>query len=80
MSDERDYTPEETTRALLYFAALLELEKNDRRFRKNLITYDAWDIGQQLWWIDIIEKQAKAGLDTIGVHVVTKAIEIRLTE
>lgn len=72
------YEGEDAKRIELYGEALLQLMAEDKKYRANWNTFYKWDTGQRLWWIDIIEKQARAGLDTIGVAVVTRAVQIRL--
>jgi hypothetical protein len=72
-------TQEQIARARLYETALEELVRIDRAFVSNRNTFDRWQLDMKIWWINQIEKQAKAGLDTLGVKVVAKAIEIRLS-
>ncbi len=75
-----EHTTDETQRCVLYYKALLEMAKEDKRYQSNFRMYDRWSDHNRLWWIEQIEAQAAAGLETVGVHVVTRAMAIRLSQ
>lgn len=61
-----------------YHTALTAMAREDPRFRKNCDTFCNWPDTTRLWWIAKIEDQARRGLDTIGVLVVTRVIMDRM--
>ena len=72
------FTDEQKATCARYMTALRELHLEDKRFDSNYATFTRWNWGMQLWWIGQIEKQARDGKDTIGVHVVTRVIMNRM--
>lgn len=77
--DQLKYTEEEKTKLWMYASALDELSGESIRFNANFNLWQLWDNAQRLWWIAQIEKQAQAGRQTIGIEVVARAVEIRMT-
>ncbi len=75
---EDEMTPEDEARTTMYFNALADLVKHHPRFGSNFRRYIYWNTAERIWWINIIEAQARAGANTIGTEVVTKAVEVRL--
>lgn len=73
-----DMTPEDQQRANLYRKALGHLVRQDLKYMSNMRTFDRWDLATQIWWINMIEQQAKNGLNTVGTDVVAAAITVRL--
>lgn len=76
--DQTLYTEEEELRLNLYGSALEELATEDWRYNSNYNCWQRWGKPWRLWWITQIEAQARAGKQTIGVDVVTRAVDIRL--
>lgn len=72
------YEAEDAQRVAIYAEALSRLRAENAKYRPNWNVFYQWDTGQRLWWINLVERQARAGLDTIGAYVVTRAVQIRL--
>lgn len=78
--EETVLLPEEVEAKIkLYSSALEELAGEHRKYHSNYNLWQRWEKPMRLWWIEQIEGQAQAGKQTIGVEVVSRAVEIRLT-
>lgn len=78
--DPDDVVPDEVmARIWMYGEALKELSAEQRKFSPNYNLWFRWNTETRLWWIDQIEAQAQAGKQTLGVEVVARAVQIRLT-
>ena len=79
VEDQELFTDDEEMKLWMYASALDELVHEHWKYSSNYNMWQRWDKRMRLWWIDSIEHQARNGKQTIGVDVVTRAIEIRLT-
>ena len=79
VDDQELYTDDEETRLWAYTSALDELAEEHQRYHSNYNLWQRWDKRMRLWWIGVVEKQAQDEKQTIGVDVVMRAVEIRLT-
>jgi hypothetical protein len=77
--DQRLYTEEEELKLRVYASALDELATEQQKYVSNYNLWQRWEKPTRLWWVAQIEAQAKDGKQTIGVDVVARAVEIRLT-
>jgi len=79
IEDQELFTDDEETKLWMYASALDELAQEYHRFNSNYNLWQRWDKRTRLWWINVVEKQAQDGKQTIGVDVVMRAVEIRLS-
>lgn len=77
--DQTLYSDDEEFKLKLYASALEDLAVEDQKFNANYNRWQGWDKATRLWWIRQIEDQAQRGMNTIGVLVVARAVEVRLT-
>jgi hypothetical protein len=79
VEDQELFTDDEETRLWAYASALDELAEENPCYHSNYNLWQHWNKRMRLWWIGVIEKQAQDGKQTIGVDVVLRAVEIRLS-
>lgn len=74
-----DLEAEATTKLWMYGEALTELAREHPKYNSNANMWRRWDDAKRLWWISHAEYQAEQGMATIGVEIVARAVEIRMT-
>lgn len=79
VEDQTEFDAEQELRLNVYGSALEEMAAAHHKYASNYNLWQRWDKRMRLWWIDSVERQAQAGHHTIGVDVVSRAVEIRLT-